>query len=107
MNEDSKAKLDTLMDLISSINNIRVMSDEAGKLYSSLLVFDVEKIEKTLVESFAHGESALANMEEEAKKRLYDKAALLGCLVRFKLDLEQRTTIAKEVKAKYDKMMTT
>lgn len=105
--ENSKAKLENLTDLISSLNNIRTMSDEAGRLYSSLLVFDVEKIEKTLVESFTCGNAVLAKMDEEARKRLYDKAALLGCLVRFKLDLEQSTTIAKEVKAKYDKMQTT
>ncbi len=106
MNEDTKAQLDNVMELLNSIEKIRMMSDEAGRLYSSMLVFDVEKIERVITESFVHGNKALNDMDTEGRNRLYDKAALLGCLVRFKVDLEQSTLIAKEVKAKYDKIQT-
>jgi hypothetical protein len=101
---NDKAKLENLVDLLQSVNDIKQLNDEAGTLYASMLVLDVEKIERVLTDSFVHGSDTLTNMDEKERKSLYDKAALLGCLVRFKLDLEQSTNVAKQTKVKFDEM---
>lgn len=107
MSDDAKKSLNNLMELMNCIQYIKMLSDEAGKLYSSALVFNVEKIEQTLVDSFVHGSKILDTMDADQRNSLFDKAAVPGCIVRFKRDLEASTKIANEVKEKHAKIMNT
>lgn len=106
MSEDIEAQINEMMDIVNSVGRIKTLSEETGRLYASMLVFDVDKIEKLLVGSFAKNKNVLDSMDENARKRLYDRTALLGCLCRFKLDLEQSTDMARSSKEKYARMNT-
>lgn len=102
MDDELKKTLDGLIELMKVVEAVKQMSGLAGNLYSALLVYNIDKVETTLIDSFTHGSKALEGLTENDKKNLYDKAALLGCLVRFKKDLEDNTYIAREVKQRYE-----
>ena len=110
MSEDLQKQFETFGNLMNMAADIREVTGAAGEFFAMLLVADLEKLERAILDGLKG--------YEEASKRfppgrapidigpVNDKVALLNCLMRFRDDIAANTIVGRKCKEKYDKMKT-
>lgn len=94
-----------LLETMKTANQFRELDNEAGALFASMIVFDVDKIEKVLLTSLATAKEleSRGELPEDVKlSTLENKIAFCQCLQSFRDDLIAKYPPATITKQKYE-----
>lgn len=97
-----------LTKAIDDAHKIKELSGTSGEFFAMLLVADLNSLEKRILDGLARYEEmkkSNTDMPEINVQHVGDKAALIGCLMRFRDDLAENTDVGRKCKKKYDEMI--
>ncbi len=107
MNEVDK-QLNSVMNMLHIADTIKKVSSNAGEFFAVLLVADLEKLERSLLDGLAAYEKICKENPDSKSKvdvaPIHDKIALLGCLMRFRDEVAKSTKVGKACAEKYEKI---
>lgn len=86
---------------------IKELSGMSGEFFAALLVANLNEIERYILDGLVKYEEAKktnSSLPDINAANVGDKAALIGCLIRFRDDLADNTNVGKLCKKKYDEM---
>lgn len=105
---DPFADLKTMADMMRSADRIRKVSGDAGEFFAVLLVVDLEKLERSLLDGLKAYEKVCEEYPRDKPPidvtPVHDKVALLNCLMKFRDDVAANTDVGRKTKAKFEEM---
>ena len=104
---DMMNMLEELQKSVKIASHIKELSGASGEFFAMLLIADLDTIERHILDGMNKYEElkkVRKDLPEVNMKRIGDKAALIGCLMRFRDDLAVNTMVGRECKAKYESM---
>ena len=105
---DPFADLTTIADMMRSADRIKKVSGDAGEFFAILLVIDLEKLERSLLDGLKAYEKVCEECPLDKPPLdvtpVHDKVALLNCLMKFRDDVAANTDAGWRTKARYEEM---